>query len=118
MLFRFRHLGNGASLGRVAYWAGCSKGTVINSTRRVLTALLHPLFVQEVLKAPTSEEKEETKKWVEKQLCTAWRDGWLMVDGTLVQLYKKAPLVRQKLLRPKERVLAERPGMFGLLSVL
>jgi hypothetical protein len=34
------------------------------------------------------------KEWVEENSCPAWRDGWLMVDGTLVPL-------------------AWRPGFFG-----
>jgi len=33
--------------------------------------------------------KAEAKDWVEKQSCPAWRNGWLMVDGTLVPLFRR-----------------------------
>ena len=33
--------------------------------------------------------KAEAKDWVEKQSCLAWRNGWLMVDGTLVPLFRR-----------------------------
>ncbi|KAJ3975086.1 hypothetical protein EV361DRAFT_553322 [Lentinula raphanica] len=73
-LYRFGHFGNGANLQQVANWSGYSKGLAV-----------HPL---------TTEEKEEAKGWIESHLCKAWRNGYCMVDGTLV-------------------VLAERPYWFG-----
>jgi hypothetical protein len=33
--------------------------------------------------------KEHAKAWVENNSCHAWRNGWLMVDGTLIPLYAR-----------------------------
>ncbi|KAF8158712.1 hypothetical protein BJ912DRAFT_375503 [Pholiota molesta] len=88
-LYRFGHDGNAASLQAVANWAGVAKGTVVLATRRVLTALLRPSFMDEAVRFPTPEEKEEAKEWVESHSCKAWRGGWCMVDGTLVPLADK-----------------------------
>ena len=38
---------------------------------------------------PSEDEKEESKWWVEAASCYAWRDGYCMVDGTLVVLFQK-----------------------------
>jgi hypothetical protein len=36
---------------------------------------------------PTEAEKERAKEWVEQQSgCHEWRDGWCMVDSTLIPL--------------------------------
>ena len=86
-LFCFGHYGNAASLERVRKWAGTSKGFVKLATRRVMTALLSPDFMKHAVRLPTDEEKEDAKKWVEKHSCNAWRDGWCLVDGTLIPLY-------------------------------
>ncbi|KAF7370022.1 DDE Tnp4 domain-containing protein [Mycena sanguinolenta] len=89
VLFRFGHSGNAAGLQKVANWAGVGKGTVILVTRRVMTAILHPDFMSEFVRMPTAAEKEKAKAWVESHSCKAWRDGWCMVDGTLVALFDR-----------------------------
>ncbi|RDX44581.1 hypothetical protein OH76DRAFT_1359516 [Lentinus brumalis] len=83
-LYRFGHYGNAASLESVANWAGCGKGTVDLVTRRVMTAVLRQDFLTEFIRHPTPGEKEKAKDWVEAHSCRAWRNGWCMVDGTLV----------------------------------
>jgi len=88
-LYRFGHNGNAASLQKVAYWAGVGKGTVTVATRRVMTAVLRPNFMKEAVRFPSEEEKEAAKAWVEAHSCKAWRDGWCLVDGTLVPLYSR-----------------------------
>ena len=88
-LFCFGHYGNAASLERVREWAGTSKGLVKLATRRVMTALLSPDFMKDAVRLPTDKEKEEAKKWVEEHSCKAWRDGWCLVDGTLIPLYAR-----------------------------
>ncbi|KAJ3835266.1 hypothetical protein F5878DRAFT_543516 [Lentinula raphanica] len=93
-LYHFGHFGNGANLQQVANWSGYSKGLVRLATKHVMTALLHPDFVRRAVHPPTTDEKEEAKVWVEGHSCKAWRNGYCMVDGTLV-------------------VLAERPYWFG-----
>ncbi|KAH9923418.1 uncharacterized protein BXZ73DRAFT_51022 [Epithele typhae] len=85
-LYRFGHYGNAAGLQAVANWSGCAKGTVDIVTRRVMTAILRPEFRLSAIRYPTPQEKEEAKAWVEKHSCHAWRDGWCMVDGTLIPL--------------------------------
>jgi hypothetical protein len=88
-LFCFGHYGNAASLERVRKWAGTSKGLVKLATRRVMTALLSPDFMQDAVRLPTDDEKEQAKDWVEEHSCKAWRDGWCLVDGTLIPLYAR-----------------------------
>jgi hypothetical protein len=88
-LFRFGHSGNAAGLQKVANWAGVGKGTITLVTRRVLTALLRADFIGEYVRMPTAAEKEKAKVWVAAHSCKAWRDGWCMVDGTLVALFDR-----------------------------
>lgn len=86
-LFRFGHFGNAASVESIAQWAGVSAGLVVNATRRVMVAFL--ALHDSVIRWPSAEMKEEAKEWVEAASCAAWRDGWLLVDGTLIPLAEK-----------------------------
>ncbi|THU76989.1 hypothetical protein K435DRAFT_878449 [Dendrothele bispora CBS 962.96] len=75
---------------QVALWAGVGYGTVHNVTKRViLEACCEGNLRQSVLQWPSETEQEQAKQWVENNSCPAWRDGWLMVDGTLVPLYAR-----------------------------
>ncbi|KAF9506510.1 hypothetical protein BS47DRAFT_1367345 [Hydnum rufescens UP504] len=89
-LFHLGHFGNAASVESVAQWAGCSAGAVVVSTRHVIQAVMacHDLAIHR----PNAEEKECAKQWVEAVSCPAWRDGYCMVDGTLVLLSDKPSL--------------------------
>lgn len=73
----------------VARWAGAGRGSPSLHTKRVLTAVLRHDFMEQAVCFPTKEEKEEAKAWVEAHSCHAWRDGWLMVDGTLIPLFDR-----------------------------
>jgi hypothetical protein len=86
-LFRFGHHGNAASVEAIAQWAGTSAGTVVNATRRVITAFL--TLHDTVIRWPSAREKEDAKEWVEAATCVAWRNGCIFVDGTLVPLAEK-----------------------------
>lgn len=86
-LWRFGHAGNSSSVEDIAQWAGVSAGMVVNSTRRVIIAVLS--HHDDTIHWPTTAEKEEAKEWVESVSCPAWRDGFCMVDGTLVPLFEK-----------------------------
>ncbi|KAJ6483495.1 hypothetical protein C8R47DRAFT_960641 [Mycena vitilis] len=88
-LYRFGHSGNAASLQKVANWAGVGKGTISLVTRRVMAAVLRPGFMNDAVRMPTAAEKEGAKAWVEAHSCKAWRDGWCMVDGTLIPLFNR-----------------------------
>jgi hypothetical protein len=93
-LFRFGHYGNAASTWKVALQFGVGFGTAALVTSRVIKACCSVQFRTSALQWPDAARKEAAKDWVEENSCPAWRDGWLMVDGTLVPL-------------------ARRPGFFG-----
>ncbi|KAJ7327961.1 hypothetical protein DFH08DRAFT_816124 [Mycena albidolilacea] len=82
-------IGNASSIQKVTNWAGVEKGTVILVTRRVMTAVLCPGFMSQFVCMPTASEKEKAKDWVESHSCKAWRNGWCMVDSTLVALFDR-----------------------------
>lgn len=88
-LYKFGHYGNGASTMDVALWAGVGFGTMGVCIRRVIAAICGSKFRRSAIRWPTEEEKEEAKIWVEDASCPAWRDGWVMVDGTLIPLYAR-----------------------------
>ena len=86
-MFRFGHNGNAVTVEAVAQWAGVSAGSVVNYTRRVMIAYL--ALHDSAIRWPSEDEKEQSKQWVEAASCYAWRDGYCMVDGTLVLLFQK-----------------------------
>src|SRR5205085_1718879 len=86
-LYRFGHYGNAASTLKVALWAGVGYGTVQLVTCRVIAAICTERFRRSALRWPSPEAKEAAKTWVEQNSCPGWRNGWLMVDGTLVPLF-------------------------------
>jgi hypothetical protein len=88
-LYRFGHSGNAAGQSPIARWAGGGHGTISLITKRIMTAVLRRSFMEEAVRFPTSDEKEEAKAWVEAHSCKAWRDGWCLVDGTLIPLYDR-----------------------------
>jgi hypothetical protein len=45
--------------------------------------------MQEAVRMPTPSEKERAKAWVEAHSCKGWRNGWCLVDGTLVPLFDR-----------------------------
>ncbi|KAF7323379.1 DDE Tnp4 domain-containing protein [Mycena chlorophos] len=87
-LYQFGHDGNGVSLQAVAWWSGLGKGTIPRCTRRVITAILGSGMLAKYVRMPTPSEKESAKVWVEKTFggCPEGREGWCMVDGTLIPL--------------------------------
>jgi hypothetical protein len=86
-LFQFGHNGNAAGQSPIARWAGGGHGTMTLITKCVMTAVLRQPFMEEAVRFPTEDEKEEVKAWVEAHSCKAWHDGWCLVDGTLIPLY-------------------------------
>ena len=71
----------------MALWEGVRYGTIDHVTKCVMVAVCREKFHRATLHWPDDEEKEAAKEWVEEDSCLAWRDGWLIVDGTLVPLY-------------------------------
>ena len=88
-LYRFGHYGNAASTMKVALWAGVGFGTVPLVTKRVIKALNSERFRFSSVRWPSDAEKATAKAWIEEASCPAWRDGWLMVDGTLISLFMR-----------------------------
>ena len=89
VLYRFGHNGNAASQQKVARWGNAGKGSVGLMTRRVMTALLQPEFMEKAMRMPTEAEKDKAKAWVEAHSCKGWQNGWCLVDGTLIPLYDR-----------------------------
>jgi hypothetical protein len=88
-LCHFGHFSDAASTLKVALWAGVGYSTVDHITKRVMTAVCQESFWHRTLHWADESEKEAAKAWVEENSCPAWRDGWLMVDGTLVPLFAR-----------------------------
>jgi hypothetical protein len=88
-LFRFAHYGNAASVSKIALQFGVGFGTVHLVTTRVLKACCSEKFRSSSIQWPNDQMKSEAKEWVESKSCPAWRNGWLMVDGTLVPLFRR-----------------------------
>jgi hypothetical protein len=88
-LYRFGHYGNAVSTLKVALWAGVGFGTVPLVTGRVMKAVCAERFRRSAVRWPDAEAKAAAKAWVEENSCPAWRNGWCMVDGTLVPLFMR-----------------------------
>jgi hypothetical protein len=82
-LFRAGHYGNAASLEAIGHWAGISLGTVVNLTNHVMVALL--ALHDELIRLPTSKEKEVAKEWVAGKVCLEWRDGVSSCVGLVIR---------------------------------
>jgi hypothetical protein len=88
-LYRFGHYGNSASTMKIALLFGVGYGTVHLVTTRVIKACCSERFRAASIQWPDRQGKEEAKAWVERHSCPAWRNGWLMVDGTLIPLFRR-----------------------------
>ena len=89
-LIRMGNNGNAASLTKIGDLCGIGKGTVDRVGRRVITAIQSSNLRNARVRWPEKAEKEEDKRWVEEQVCLPeWRNGFCMVDGTLIPLYQK-----------------------------
>ena len=88
-LYCFGHFGNGLSMLKVALWAGVGYGTVQGCTNHVMSACCDKWFCWVVMQWPSDTEIKEAKEWVEANSCPAWREGWLMVDGTLIPMFQR-----------------------------
>ena len=91
-LQRFRTFENGALVHSIAVWAGVGAGTVDLITRRVLKAVHSNRMKNRHIQWPAegSAEKKSAKQCIDKHCDNpAWRNGWCMVNGTLIPLYCK-----------------------------
>jgi hypothetical protein len=74
---------------KVALQFGVGYGTVHLVTTRVMKATCTPRFRAASVQWASGAVKEEAKQWVEGVSCPAWQNGWLMVDGILVPLFRR-----------------------------
>ncbi|KAG2112519.1 hypothetical protein DEU56DRAFT_874369 [Suillus clintonianus] len=75
---------------QLADWAGLGKGTVHLITRRVMTAVLRPSFRKSAVSIPYCRLKKNLQSpGLKLTSCRAWRNGWCLVDGTLIPLYDR-----------------------------
>jgi hypothetical protein len=88
-LYRFGHYGNGSSTMKVALQFGVGYGTVRLVTNCVLASACSEPFRKSTLQWTSDAGKEDAKAWVESNSCPAWRNGWCMVDGTLIPLFRR-----------------------------
>jgi hypothetical protein len=51
-----------------------------------MVAILRPEFMENAVKFPTNEEKQEAQRWVQEHSCRSWKGGWCFVDGFLIPL--------------------------------
>lgn len=89
-LHRTGHYGNAVSPGNVAECAEIGVGSVYNCTHRVMVAIL--VLHDEYIHAPTEDEKEMLRRYVELQTCISWRNGLLTTDGTKEGLFTRPGL--------------------------
>ncbi|KAF8586813.1 hypothetical protein K439DRAFT_1646106 [Ramaria rubella] len=87
VLYRFGHFGNAATLQKVGLWVGLGYGMVNKCTWWVMQAVCDENFRKVVMRWPNDNQKEDARNWVESRSCPGWRDGWLLVDGTLVPFW-------------------------------
>jgi hypothetical protein len=103
-LTRFGTYGNGAALSKIADLAGVGHGTIDLVTRRVITAIQHSDIVKQNIHWPDGEEREEAREMVhQKTGIHAFRNGWCMIDGTLIPLYQKPSWYGERFFDRKSR---------------
>ena len=79
-LFCVGYYSNAASPKNTAQWAGVSIGGVEKCTDCVVVALLW--HYDKAIHFPDADEKEDTKDYIEEQMCSEWHNGFLLADGT------------------------------------
>jgi len=84
-LFCFGHYRNAARIMKVAFQFGVGFGTIYLVTTCILKACCSEKFHSSSIQWANNRMKSEAKDWIEGNSCPAWRNGWLMVDGTLVR---------------------------------
>ncbi|KAJ1595120.1 hypothetical protein NDA11_002871 [Ustilago hordei] len=90
-LYRLGRSGNGGGVRDVAFACGCSWGSVHVWTDRTIAGLYE--LNSEVVTFATEDEHAKAKAWVaDKSGVEEWSRGWLVVDGTHINLAWKPAL--------------------------
>lgn len=90
-LYQLGRSGNGGGVWDIAFACGCSWGSVHKWTDRTIAGLNE--LNNEVVTFATEDERAKAKAWVVDKMGTeAWAQGWLVVDGTHINLAWKPAL--------------------------
>ncbi|SAM80731.1 uncharacterized protein UBRO_20581 [Ustilago bromivora] len=90
-LYRLGQSGNGGGVCDIAFACGCSWGSVHKWTDRTIAGLYE--LNSEVVTFATEDECAKAKAWVaDKSGVKEWSRGWLVVDGTHINLAWKPAL--------------------------
>ncbi|SAM77402.1 uncharacterized protein UBRO_20538 [Ustilago bromivora] len=90
-LYRLGQSGNGGGVCDIAFACGCSWGSVHEWTDRTIAGLYE--LNSEVVTFATEDECAKAKAWVaDKSGVKEWSRGWLVVDGTHINLAWKPAL--------------------------
>lgn len=94
-LYRLGHSGNGGGVRDIAFACGCSVGSVHEWTKQTIKGLYE--LNDQVVTFATEDEREKSSAWViSKTGVEAWGRGWLVVDGTHINLAWKPSLHAQE----------------------
>ncbi|SAM76872.1 uncharacterized protein UBRO_20527 [Ustilago bromivora] len=90
-LYRLGQSGNGGGVCDIAFACGCSQGSVHKWTDRTIAGLYK--LNSEVVTFATEDECAKAKAWLaDKSGVEEWSRGWLVVDGTHINLAWKPAL--------------------------
>ncbi|SOV01701.1 uncharacterized protein UDID_18177 [Ustilago sp. UG-2017a] len=90
-LYRLGRSGNGGGVCDVAFACGCSRGSVHKWTDRTIAGLYK--LNSKVVTFATEDKCAKAKAWVaDKSGVEEWSRGWLVVDGTHINLAWKPAL--------------------------
>ena len=111
------HYGNASVPKYVAQWAGVCVGMVINATYHYLIAFL--ALHNEAVMMPPKEEKKRAKQYVEEVTCLDSRVAeWVPTcQRNKVHLISEAWAIWQGMVRQKQKLFYQLPGMYLILSI-
>ncbi|SAM84044.1 uncharacterized protein UBRO_21080 [Ustilago bromivora] len=90
-LYQLGQSGNGGGVCDVAFACGCSQGLVHKWTDRTIAGLYE--LNSEVVTFATEDKRAKAKAWLaDKSGVEEWSRGWLVVDGTHINLAWKPAL--------------------------
>ena len=94
--------GNTASLRKIGDLCGIGKGTVDKVCRQVIIAIQSINLRITHIRWPAKSERKEVQRWIEEQAeVKEWRNGFCIIDGTLVPLYQKPSHYRKTFFNQK-----------------
>ncbi|SJX62660.1 uncharacterized protein SRS1_16557 [Sporisorium reilianum f. sp. reilianum] len=93
--YQLGRFGNGASERDVALQCGCSIGSLIGWTDKTVKGLLE--MSKEIMAFASKGERAAVSAWVRQRSgVPEWGQGWLVVDGTHIQLAFKLAMMEKE----------------------